>query len=53
MMNSTGGTLRDQYKDFIYCSFTMDVLMRKGSRANTQGSTNKGNDNIITNGFLK
>ena len=51
MMNATGGTLRDQYKDFIYCeALPMDVLMRKGSRANTQGSTNKGNDNIITNG---
>ena len=51
MMNATGGTLRDQYKDFIYCeALPMDVLMRKGSRANTQGSTNQGHDNIITNG---
>ena len=50
-MNAAGGTLRDQYKDFIYCeALPMDILMRKGARANAQGSTNKGNDNIITNG---
>ena len=48
---AAGGTLRDQYKEFIYCeALPMDVLMRKGSNKITQGSSNRGNENIISDG---
>ena len=48
--NALGGTLKDQYKEFIYCeALPMNVLVRKGQNKLGAGSTNKGNDNIITN----
>lgn len=50
-LNAVGGTLRDQYKEFIYCdALPMDVLVKKGQKKVLEGNTNKGNDNIITTG---
>lgn len=45
------GTLADQYKEFISCdSMPMNVLITKGHVKYFEGSTNKGRDNIITDG---
>jgi membrane protease subunit (stomatin/prohibitin family) len=50
-INATKGTLRDQYKEFIYCdSLPTDVLMRKGKNKLLEGGTNRPNDNIISDG---
>ena len=50
-INATKGTLRDQYKEFIYCeSLPMNVLLRKGTNRVLKGGTNRGNENIITDG---
>lgn len=50
-INAAQGTLRDQYKEFIYCeALPMNVLIKKGQKQILQGGTNKGNDNIITDG---
>ena len=47
-----GGTLADQWKEYIYCdSLPNDVLVVKGSKRTSKRSSNtKGNENIITNG---
>ena len=50
---SLGGILADQWKEYFYCdSLDADVLMAKGSKRTTKRSTNKGTDNIITNGSV-
>ena len=50
---SLGGVLADQWKEYFYCdSMTADVLMCKGVKRTTKRGTNKGSDNIITNGSL-
>lgn len=50
-LGSVGGTLADQYKEFFYCdSLPTNVLMRKGSVHASSRSSNKGEDNIISNG---
>ena len=47
-----GGTLADQWKEYIYCdSLPNDVLVVKGSKRTSKRSSNtKGSENIITNG---
>ncbi len=46
-----GGTLSDQYKEFIYCdALPMDVLISKGQVKVMQRNTNHGSSNIITDG---
>lgn len=50
-MGALGGTLRDQYKEFIVCdALPVEVLMRKGQSAHYAGGSNNGNDNVITDG---
>lgn len=50
-INAAKGTLRDQYKEFIYCeALPMNVLIRKGQKRAGEGNTNRGNDNIISDG---
>ena len=48
-----GGILADQWKEYFYCdSMDADVLMCKGAKRTTKRGSNKGTDNIITNGSL-
>ena len=48
-LESAGSTLADQWLEYFYCdSIDKDVLVVKGQKR-TKGS-NKGSDNIITNG---
>lgn len=50
-IHAAQGTLADQYKEFISCdSMPMNVLIAKGQVKHFEGSTNKGRDNIITDG---
>ena len=53
-LGALGGTLADQWKEFFYCeSIPKEVLVTKGQKRITGRSSNtKGNDNIISNGFL-
>ena len=54
-VGSIGGVLADQWKEFFYCdALPNDVLMRKGQKKTSGRSSNtKGEDNIISNGFVK
>lgn len=50
-IHAAQGTLADQYKEFISSdSMPMNVLITKGQVKHFEGSTNKGRDNIITDG---
>lgn len=52
-LNSAKGILADQWKEYFYCdSMNADVLMAKGSKRTGSRSSNKGSDNIITNGSV-
>ena len=52
-LSAAGGVLGDQWKEFFYCdSLTSDVLVSKGHRRTGKGSSNSGDDNIITNGSV-
>lgn len=51
LVSSARSELRDQYLEYFYCdAIPNEYLMVKGLRRQTSNSTNKGNDNIITNG---
>lgn len=52
LAGSVGGTLADQWKEFIYCdALASDVLVVKGRKKTSGRSSNtKGFDNVITNG---
>ncbi len=48
---ATASTLGDTWKEFFYCdAIPADVLVVKGKKRTGLFSSNKGNDNIITNG---
>ena len=48
---ATASTFGDTWKEFFYCdAIPADVLVVKGKRKTGKFSSNKGNDNIITNG---
>ena len=51
-LGSVGGTLADQWKEFIYCdALASDVLVKRGhKKVSGRSSNTKGNDNVITNG---
>lgn len=50
-MGAVGGVAADQWKEFIYCdSMPADVLVAKGHRRTGSRSSNRGDDNIISNG---
>lgn len=51
-IGAVGGTLADQWKEFIYCdSLPADTLLVRGQkRVGKRSSNTKGNDNIITQG---
>lgn len=47
------GVLEDQWRDYFYCeALTADVLVTKGVKRTTKRGSNKGNDNIISNGSI-
>ena len=50
-LTALGSTLGDQWKEFFYCdAMDKDVMVVKGQKRTGRGSSNKGNDNIISNG---
>ncbi|MDD6160111.1 MAG: SPFH domain-containing protein [Oscillospiraceae bacterium] len=50
---AVGGVLGDQWKEYFYCeAMPSDVLMVKGVKRATGRGSNKGSDNIITNGSV-
>ena len=52
-LGSAKGVLADQWKEYFYCdSMDADVLMAKGSKRTGSRTSNKGSDNIITNGSI-
>lgn len=52
-LNALGGTLEDQYKEYIYCeALPADILAVKGHKRVSGRGTNKGDDNIITDGSV-
>ena len=52
-LSAAGGVLGDQWKEFFYCdSLNSDILVAKGHRRTGKGSSNSGDDNIISNGSL-
>ena len=47
------GVLADQWKEYLYCeAIPADVLAVRGKKRVSGRSTNKGNDNIISNGSI-
>ncbi len=45
------GTVSDLWKEYFYCdSLASDVLVVKGQKRAGRGGSNRGNDNVITNG---
>lgn len=50
-IGAAGGSLADQWKEFFYCeAMDNEVLVSKGRKRVSGRSSNRGNDNIITNG---
>ncbi len=50
-LTSAGGVLGDAWKEFFYCdAMPSNVMVRRGVRRTGKGSSNNGNDNIITSG---
>ncbi|MCR4904112.1 MAG: SPFH domain-containing protein [Butyrivibrio sp.] len=48
-----GSVLSDSWRDYFYCdSLGTDVLVKKGQKRAGKGSSNKGSDNIISNGSI-
>lgn len=47
------GVLEDQWREYIYCeSLPKDILVVKGQKRSTKRGSNKGNDNVISNGSI-
>ena len=52
-IGSLSGVLADQWREYFYCdSMDADTLMCKGVKRTTKRGSNKGTDNIITNGSV-
>ncbi len=50
-VGAVGGVLADQWKEYFYCdALPADVLVRKGQKSVSGRSSNKGHDNVISNG---
>lgn len=50
---AVGSVFGDQWKEYFYCdALEQDVLVRKGSKRTGKKSSNKGSDNIISNGSV-
>lgn len=47
------GVLEDQWREYFYCeALSSDVLVTKGIKRTSKRGSNKGNDNIISNGSI-
>lgn len=52
-MGAAGGVLADQWREYFYCeSIPESVMAVKGQRRVTGRGSNKGVDNIISNGSI-
>lgn len=52
-MGAAGGVLADQWKEYFYCDAIQEnVLVVKGQKRTTGRSSNRGSDNIISNGSV-
>ncbi|MBQ3076896.1 MAG: SPFH domain-containing protein, partial [Clostridia bacterium] len=52
-MGAAGGVLSDQWKEYFYCeSIPADVLALKGKKRTSGRGSNRGSDNIISNGSV-
>ena len=52
-LGAAGGILADQWKEYFYCeALPEDVLVVKGKKKVTGRGSNRGDDNIITNGSV-
>ena len=52
-MGAAGGVLADQWKEYFYCeSIPETVLALKGQKRTTGRGSNRGSDNIISNGSI-
>ena len=50
---SAGSALADTWKEYFYCdSLPNNVMVVKGKKRTSAGSSNRGNDNIISNGSI-
>ena len=57
LLKALGGAassvMADQWRDYFYCdSLPVDVIVKKGIKKAGKQSSNKGNDNIISNGSI-
>lgn len=51
--DTVGGVFEDQWREFFVCdSLPNDVLVRRGTKAQSRRSSNKGDDNVISNGSV-
>lgn len=52
-LSATGSTLSDQWKEYFYCdALPADTICVKGVKRTSGFSSNRGNDNIITDGSI-
>ena len=52
-IGAASSVLSDSWRDYFYCdALPADTLAVKGQRRTGKGSSNKGNDNIISNGSI-
>jgi len=52
-IGALAGVLEDQWREYFYCeSLTADVLVAKGVKRTSKRGSNKGHDNIISNGSI-
>ena len=52
-LSAVNSVLADQWKEYFYCdALSTETLVVKGSKKASSKSSNRGNDNIITNGSI-
>lgn len=52
-IGALAGVLEDQWREYFYCeSLSADVLVAKGIKRTSKRGSNKGNDNLISNGSI-
>ncbi|ACA40622.1 conserved hypothetical protein [Lysinibacillus sphaericus C3-41] len=52
-IGALSGVLEDQWREYFYCeALSADVLVTKGVKRTSKRGSNKGNDNIISNGSI-